>query len=189
MCGRYGVNERAVKWMEKIPKGEPFSFKTGDMHPTEIAPSLVWGKEGPILLPMRWGMERKKDRKLVINARAESIFERPMFSKSITSRRCILAASHFYEWDKDRHKVTFKGEEDLLFLAGFFSPLDGQNRFVIITQPADDVMKPVHDRMPVRIPRERIKDWLMDESSTRELLGKAYVRLRKEQDVEEISLF
>lgn len=107
-----------------------------------------------------------------------------MFSYSIQSRRCILPASHFYEWDADKHKATFFAAEDaLLFLAGIYRNYGATTRFVIITQPADEVM------MPVRILEALIEDWLYDDEHTHEILETATVPLVRHQDMEQISLW
>ena len=62
-------------------------------------------------------------------------------------------------------------------------------RFVIITAPADETVRPIHDRMPVRIPESLISAWLSDAESAKELLDSATVPLRREQAVEQMSLW
>ena len=108
----------------------------------------------------------------------------------IQNRRCLLAASCFYEWDSSKHKATLYGENDeTLFLAGVYQQEAEGGRFVIITAPADETVRPIHDRMPVRIPTSLIDDWLSDTEKAREILDTATVPLRREQAVEQMSLW
>ena len=74
-------------------------------------------------------------------------------------------------------------------LAGFYQADADGERFAIITEPTDDVVKPIHDRMPVRIPERLILDWLSDTERAKEILNTATVPLRREQAVEQMSLW
>ena len=126
----------------------------------------------------------------IINARKETIWEKPSFRHLIQNRRCLLPASCFYEWDSEKHKATLSGKDDeMLFLAGVYQAEPEGGRFVIITAPADETVRPIHDRMPVRIPESLISAWLSDADSAKELLDSATVPLRREQAVEQMSLW
>ncbi len=74
-------------------------------------------------------------------------------------------------------------------LAGFYQADADGERFAIITEPTDDVVKPIHDRMPVRIPESRIKEWLSGVERGTDILDNADVPVRCEQDVEQLSLW
>lgn len=87
---------------------------------------------------------------------------------------------YFYEWDAHKQRVTFHGaREKILFLAG----IRRNDAFAIVTEPADDVVRPVHDRMPMRIAGTEIQKWLDGDTNL------SPVPLVKEQDIEEISLW
>ncbi len=73
----------------------------------------------------------------------------------------------------------------ILLLAGLFSEA---GRFVILTAPADDVMRPVHDRMPVCLPEESLAQWLVDAEAARRLLELPGVALKREKPMEQGSL-
>ena len=75
----------------------------------------------------------------------------------------------------------------MLFLAGVYQAEPEGGRFVIITAPADETVRPIHDRMPVRIPESLISAWLSDAESAKELLDTATVPLRRKQAVEQMS--
>jgi putative SOS response-associated peptidase YedK len=189
MCSRYGIDEKAAQWMRGYCNVHHVYYEQ-DVHPNDIAPVLIGRSTQPAIVPMTWGFERKCTGGLTINARMETLWQRPMFAYSIQSRRCILPASQFYEWDADKHKATFCGANDeLLFLAGIYRNYGAPPRFVIITQPADEVMMPVHDRMPVRIPEVLIDDWLYDDAHTHEILETATVPLVRNQATTQLSLW
>ena len=134
-------------------------------------------------------MKNTKTGALVINAREETATAKPMFSASLASRRCILPAERFYEWDAGKQKVTFQPPEGgLLYLCGLYRMDENIPNFVILTKPANAVMQPVHDRMPAMVREEDIDAWLLDASCTKELI-ESEVPLECIQAVEEFSLF
>ena len=77
----------------------------------------------------------------------------------------------------------------MLFLAGVYQADPDGGRFVIITAPADEIVKPIHDRMPVRIPEALIDEWLSNTERTPEILDTASSPLRREQEEEQLSLW
>ena len=189
MCGRYGADEKVNTWIaSRCQTSSDNILRVGDIRPGERAPVIVAGKSKPLVVPMTWGIQDKSG--LIINARKETIWEKPSFRHLIQNRRCLLPASCFYEWDSEKHKATLSGKDDeMLFLAGVYQAEPDGGRFVIITAPADETVKPIHDRMPVRIPESLISAWLSDADSAKELLDSATVPLRREQAVEQMSLW
>ena len=189
MCGRYGADDKVNDWLTKhceIPSGD--ILRVGDVRPGERTTVIVKGSVKPRGVSMTWGIQGKDS--LIINARKETIWDKPTFRYLIQNRRCLLAASCFYEWDSSKHKATLYGENDeTLFLAGVYQQEAEGGRFVIITAPADETVRPIHDRMPVRIPASLIDDWLSDTEKAREILDTATVPLRREQAVEQMSLW
>ena len=94
----------------------------------------------------------------MINARTETIRERPMFKDLVATQRCVIPADGFYEWKgREPHYFHLLGHE-LFALAGLWR--DG--RCVILTRAADQNMRGIHDRMPVILRRERWSQWLAD---------------------------
>ena len=81
----------------------------------------------------------------------------------------------------------------MLFLASVYQPEANGGRFVIITAPADETVKPIHDRMPARIPvrisEPMIEKWLSGAGCEADILDNADVPVRREQDVEQLSLW
>ena len=112
-----------------------------------------------------WGY--KLPTSLVINARAESVLEKPLFRDSVRQRRCIVPTSGFYEWDAEKHKYFFQqGRNQAMYLAGLTLMQNGAPSYCIITTAANDSMKTVHDRMPLILSKEQAADWILDSSAT-----------------------
>ena len=189
MCGRYSANDKVNDWIiNYCSLPSEGVLRVGDIRPGERAPVIVEGKTKPLVVPMTWGIQGNGN--LIINARKETLWEKPTFRNLIQHRRCLLPASCFYEWDSGKHKVTLYGkDDDMLFLAGVYQPEADGGRFVIITAPADETVKPIHDRMPVRIPEALIDEWLSNTERTREILEMTSIPLRREQAVEQMSLW
>ncbi len=179
MCGRF--TNRAKP--EQIKK----RFKVGVKNPNlfqprfNIAPSQMIGvvytpETERILSQLKWGLvpSWSKDAptsKGLINARAETITEKPSFREAFKSRRCIIPASGFYEWQKKGTGAKqpfyfYLKEKDVFGFAGLWEEwLDKQTgelleTCTIITTEANEVLKPIHDRMPVILKSEGYDEWL-----------------------------
>ena len=189
MCGRYSADDKVNDWIaEYCSLPSESVLRVGDIRPGERAPVIVAGKSKPLIVPMTWGIQGGGS--LIINARKETLWEKPTFRSLIQNRRCLLPACCFYEWDSGKHKVTLYGKDDnMMFLAGVYQAAPDGGRFVIITAPADETVRPIHDRMPVRIPEASVSDWLSDAERTKEILDSATVPLRREQAAEQMSLW
>ena len=126
---------------------------------------------------MRWGLipwwaKNASIGSRMINARAETVAEKPAFRDELRRRRCLVLADSFYEWQRDGTfrrpmRVVLRTGEPFAF-AGVWSVWRDPdcNRIPscsIITTSANDLLRPVHDRMPVILPRE-MKDFWLDES-------------------------
>lgn len=190
MCGRYYIGDYVSEKIEDITSGKGISqIKTGDVYPSQEAAVLVKGEDGLEMKVMAWGFPQSRGKGLLINARAETAMERPMFRDSIRSRRCVVPASHFYEWDKSRNKVTFRGEDTpVLYMAGFYQRFEDREHFIIVTTKANDSVSGIHDRMPLILEQKELENWLYDDVCLEFLLGKVPAALKKEQEYEQQSL-
>ncbi len=189
MCGRYNTDSKVNDWIiEYCSLPSESVLRVGDIRPGERAPVIIAGKTKPLIAPMTRGVQGNGS--LIINARKETLCEKPTFRNLIQNRRCLLPAACFYEWDSGKHKVTLYGKDDnKMFLAGVYQADPDGGRFVIITAPADETVKPIHDRMPVRIPEDLIDEWLSNTERTPEILDTASSPLRREQEEEQLSLW
>ena len=111
---------------------------------------------------MLWGIPAK-DRKLIINARIESVLDKPLFYDGIRNNRCVIPALSFYEWNKDNIKVTFSKKDDsIIYLAGFYLTRNNTNYFVILTTEANNSVIDTHNRMPLFFEANNVKEWILD---------------------------
>jgi len=175
MCGRYTQTASPDALILR------FGFKSGDiivkrrynLAPGQEAP-VVLMEEGRTLSLMGWGLVPSwaKEPSIgykMINARAETVAEKASFKRLLPARRCLVLADGFYEWARlERGKApmrfTLKGGAPFAF-AGLWDrwrkPDGGELiTFTIITTRANELMKPVHDRMPVILERAGEEPWL-----------------------------
>ena len=193
MCGRYYVDDETAREIEKLVRDLDRRLKmerTGDVFPSQNA--IILKGEGNHLAAeqMRWGFPGFEKGKLLINARAETALERPTFRESVQDRRCIIPARGFYEWNKSKEKFIFERKETpVLFMAGCYNWYEGQERFVILTTDANSSVAPVHNRMPLILEPEELKDWVLDDQATESLLHKTPVLLEHHAEYEQMRLF
>ena len=136
---------------------------------------------------LQWGFPGFDKGKLLINARAESVKDRPTFSRSFEQGRCVLPAAGFYEWDRSKEKVTFTvPDRPILYLAGIWRPYGPEKRFVILTREANASMAPVHDRMPLILTREEVAPWVSERAEAERLLVKELPMLKAERPYEQL---
>ena len=193
MCGRYYVDDETAREIEKLVRDLDRKLqieRTGDVFPAQNA-TIIKGQEHHLAAEqMRWGFPGFEKGKLLINARAESALERPTFRESVQDRRCIIPARGFYEWNKSKEKFTFERKETpVLFMAGCYNWYEGQERFVILTTEANPSVASVHNRMPLILEPEELKDWVLDDQATESLLHKTPVLLEQRAEYEQMRLF
>lgn len=144
-----------------------------NIAPTQEILALITDNQGRRLETLRWGLIphwAKDPTQKLINARAETLFEKPSFRDAVQRRRCLILADGFYEWrqtpqgKKTPVYVRLKSKEPFGF-AGLWetwqSP-DGQTlkTCTIITTKPNELLKPIHNRMPVIVPKELEELWL-----------------------------
>ena len=114
-----------------------------------------------------------------------------MFKQCFKERRCIIPASWFYEWNREKEKMKFEdgSGSPLLYLAGLWRAEEDGGRFVVLTTEANASMAPVHDRMPLLLKKEELAGWCTDEESAGKLLKKRPEELLRSSDYEQLCLF
>ena len=179
MCGRYviegnaGLSERFH--LRHVPQDLFADFSTFNAAPTQLLPVIVENEAGEReLVPMQWGLVPRwkpqpgKRSIAPINARAETLFEKPMFRNLTKAQRCIVPVSGFYEWQRigERKQPYYSTSEDgkAWGLAGLYDTThedeEATGSFTIITTHANDLMSSLHERMPVILERDDEEDWL-----------------------------
>mgnify|MGYP000912402755 FL=1 len=201
MCGRYYVDDETAKAIERLVKeisgrneiNRLREMKNGDIHPSDEAPVLIAKGNHVEAAWQRWGFPGFQGKGLVFNARSETVLEKNMFRNSILHRRSVVPCTWFYEWNKNKEKVTFqRKEEPVMFLAGFYNYYGEDQRFVILTTEADEVMAPVHDRMPLILNADQIEKWILDDKEFQPMMRERSslpVPLKVRQDYEQLKLF
>ncbi len=179
MCGRFTLTKSERSQLEDemgITRG---SLSPGYQARFNIAPTdehfIIRQKlEDRELVPAKWGLINhwnKPGTKVAgqINARAEGIEKRPAFREAFLRGRCLVPADGFLEWTgpKDQRQPLWFHRSDggLIYFAGLYeswSPEPGirQRTFTIITTAANELTRPIHDRMPVILGDEQSDAWL-----------------------------
>ncbi len=189
MCGRFVQTQEAENY------GSYFSvdvvrtdavLRSWNVAPTKQIYAVAEHDGERQLGTFDWGLVPfwAKDRKIgarLINARVETAAEKPAFSDSFSARRCIIPAEGFYEWEpKDRGKLPhyfFSPDGRPLALAGLWSSWkdpDSGDRIrtcTILTTDANDVVEPIHHRMPVVLPDTTWDPWLSPDVKDAGVIG------------------
>jgi len=188
MCGRFSQAQiaeldREVFELLSVPRLEP----RYNIAPTQDAAVVrVGGTREREMVPLRWGLipAWAKDPTIgnrMINARAETLAEKPAFRDAFAERRCLVPADGFYEWEKLRdrkqpHYIRVGGGQVFAF-AGlwerWWDRASGERRetFTIVTTEPNALLEPIHNRMPVIIAPESYGRWLDPENRDPESLA------------------
>ncbi len=181
MCCRFYVyssssDERERKILSLMERDYPGGYKTGEIFPGDTAPAVL-GENGRLRhAPAVFGFPGFGKNRLIINARSETVAEKPAFAGAFRERRAIIPADGFFEWSRggEKKKYLFTLEEpQTLWLCGLFVIADGQCRFVILTRPANESMIEIHDRMPVIAPPDGVRAYLTDLNAAKEIVESA----------------
>lgn len=179
MCGRYCFSTAGNGPLSALARRLGRSGETlppeGDVAPSRTALVVVQGAAGPEVCLRPWGWAGPGGQ--IINARAETVTEKPLFRDSFARRRCVVPASSFYEWDAGRHPYRFALPGEPLYLAGI---CNAQGRFVILTTAPNRCMEPIHDRMPLILRPGEVRPWLSDPAAALALLGSTPPELDRE---------
>ena len=161
----------------------------GEIRPSEAAPVIASSRAGRRgVFPMKWGFTGKT---LLINARTETAAIKPAFRESWKSRRCIVPASWYYEWEHllspggkkktgDKYMLRQK-DSAVTWLCGLYRFEAGLPCFVILTREPGEGIRFIHDRMPLILPEESISDWIRPDADPERLLSGALTELRFER--------
>lgn len=178
MCGRYALYGPQSRLREQFGV-EPADFEERyNIAPSQDAPIVHCSADGAHeLISARWGLLPswvKEPGKLAqpINAKVETAGEKPMFRHSFKGSRVLVPASGFYEWVpvagyKQPYFIRPVGGDALFGFGGLLEHWNGPEglvlTFAILTTAANELMRPIHDRMPVIIEPEDYEAWLNPE--------------------------
>jgi putative SOS response-associated peptidase YedK len=176
MCGRFTLraNLSQIRGAFHVDGGSIFSPRC-NIAPTQdvVAVRLNQETDQRELVLLQWGLipSWANDPKIgnrMINARAETIAEKPSFRSAFKNRRCLIVADGFYEWQKiDGKKQPYfihRTDDAPFSIAGLWESWkregEGIQFCTIITTTANSLMEPLHDRMPVILTEEDWPAWL-----------------------------
>jgi putative SOS response-associated peptidase YedK len=188
MCGRFTLTVsaedlQAELGLQSVPPEYQPRFNVAPTQPVAVLDEFP----AQSLELMRWGLvpswaDDPAIGNRLINARAETVAEKPAFRKAFVNRRCLILADGFYEWQAAAGKKGPKQPyyfrspaERVIAFAGLYEvwyPKDGEplKSCTIITTAANERVSPVHDRMPVILPREAWADWLKPKQTIDQLV-------------------
>jgi len=180
MCGRYvfAILPSQLETLFGLHETPADLRARYNIAPTQIAPVIRIDPQGDgrVCSMLRWGLIPKwaKDPAIassLINARCETVADKPAFRSAYRSRRCLVPASGFYEWKKSdggtkQPYFIYREDQRPIAMAGLWEnwtdPVSSipVETFTILTTVASEAIRPLHDRMPVIIPPEHFDEWL-----------------------------
>jgi len=176
MCGRFSQTKKKQEIkkrfnLERIPDNLPELY---NIAPQQNAPVVLNAYPAELALARfglvpSWSKEEKTSYSM-INARAETIMEKPTYKRLISKKRCLVITDGFYEWQKkvDKripYRIFLKSDEPFAFAGIWDHWGEGENEFYsfsIITTTPNKLMATIHDRMPVILEPEDESKWLQD---------------------------
>ena len=185
MCGRYSfVPTESIAARFDIQQAQLTLLPRYNVAPSQSMPVVVRNSPNR-LVEMQWGLipswsKEPRAQFSTINARAETITKSPVFRGPFKSRRCLVPASGFYEWrqtgqGKQPYCIRLR-EGDLFAFAGLYDVWrDGEGNelysYTVITTTPNDLVAPIHNRMPVILRQEDEQVWLDNEADSARLLA------------------
>jgi len=171
MCGRFSVYIDDEELKNRFPNHDVTPFQ--EVKVTNFAPTM----EMPVIIEnqvvnMKWGLipswsQNKSFANKLINARAETLLEKPSFKNLVNTQRCIVPSNGFYEWDPVSKLPYFikPADSSLMNFCGLHTLWMDENRrpvntFTIITTKSNQIMSEIHNRMPVILEQGSEKKWL-----------------------------
>ncbi|HEY3413685.1 MAG TPA: SOS response-associated peptidase [Armatimonadota bacterium] len=173
MCGRYTLHQVILVQRRFEVLREIELMPSYNVAPGQIMPVIVRNSTNAIEL-MKWGLVPAwvKDPGMgssMINARAETIADKPAFRDAFRRRRCLVPSNGFYEWKREgRRRIPMfirPKDQELFAFAGLYERwrdehgVDHMTYSIITTQP-NGVVRAIHDRMPVILERADEAEWL-----------------------------
>ena len=177
MCGRFAVTlpqDAMAQLFEARPANDLPNIPNFNVCPTNAVHVVHNQGEGRDLVSMRWGFiphwyKSPTDGPLLINARSETIAEKPAFRAACRERRCLIPATGFYEWTKDDEGKRLPwyihpSDEQPLVFAGVWQDWEREGErhrtCAIVTCKANPTMSQIHARMPVVLTPDQWALWL-----------------------------
>tara|TARA_Y100001970_G_scaffold69287_1_gene88380 strand:- start:919 stop:1572 length:654 start_codon:yes stop_codon:yes gene_type:complete len=163
MCGRFSLasnlQELNNEFSSKMSCNFPAKY---NISPGQNSVVISLMKNNFYINQIQWGFKIPKLGKLVINARSETINDKPLFKNLLQQNRCLIPANSWFEWNKEKKPYLIKHrKKDIIAFAGLYRVEKNQERsFIIITAEAEKKLKQIHKRTPLVINKENFFSWL-----------------------------
>lgn len=194
MCGRFFIDKNTIMQILKMvdiydPSILDLNFEE-DVLPTTSSPIITIKDSKLVLINKTWGYPNFDNRGVIINARAETVLDKQIFRVGVFKNRIVIPATHFYEWNQIKEKYTFsKSDGEILFFAGILDNFNGEDKFVILTTKANSSIENIHDRMPLILKKDQIKEWIMNENSIEKILSQVPTDLNAHSEIQQQTMF
>jgi len=171
MCGRYTIDGAEAEIEKRFSaKFDLDKFQARyNAAPSQNMP-VILNSDPKKIISAKWGFQPawfKKEEKTdgLINARAETISQKPFFKNAFAKNRCLVLSSGFYEWDKVSgskipYLIKLKSIQLFAFAGIWVNNADDWPTFAIITIAANELISKIHDRMPVILESNIENNWL-----------------------------
>jgi putative SOS response-associated peptidase YedK len=184
MCGRYTANWPLQAFSQEFETPTPLFGPNYNIAPQSDVPTVRLQQGERETAVVRWGLvpgwakSPEAFQANLFNARSETLAEKPTFKNAVKSRRCLIPASGFYEWQRlENSKQPYliqHAESNPFAFAGLWERWEGGLEFegrvletcTILTTEANNLIKPIHERMPVILQREGYDEWLDPDNRT-----------------------
>ncbi len=169
MCGRFTLHTPIHELVERFGLYEfDFPYATSyNIAPTQPVLTIVSGPNTRKGMYMRWGLvspwQKQGQGRPLINARLETIAEKPTFRGLVNQRRCLILADGFFEWIKEgttKYPVYITLDQGKPFAFAGLWDNEKARSCTIVTQDASSALRPIHDRMPVILTPDSEALWL-----------------------------
>ena len=169
MCGRYYFDEsidisKIIQLLEK--KYDQHSLDllaTGEIFPSNI--SLVFANNDYQLMKWSYSLNKKN----LINTRIETIRDTNIYKEDYQNHKCVIIASGFYEWDKNKKRHYIHTTDTVIYFAGIYQKDSPLYNYTIITTEAVST-KNIHNRIPIVLNKDEVDNYLNNRYSIQQLI-------------------
>jgi putative SOS response-associated peptidase YedK len=186
MCGRYTIkNPDLLAALISRLTGEPYEIVRAryNISPGQGSPTIRVTPQPHRVLERKWGHFARfapdEPPMFLVNARSETALTKRTFAPALRERRCVVPADGFYEWKRDakgrsKQAYHFQRREGAPYvMAGICWEPEGDqpDRFIVLTTAPNELLAPIHDRMPVMLREDVVEQWLDPKVPAERALG------------------
>ena len=179
MCGRKTLTKDIASIIQELHIDDwryPDFIPSYNIAPSHFSPVVIGENDGRVVKKMQWGFnndwKNKKAYSPIINARSETLLEKPSFNRLIHSNRCIIIADGYFEWSNNNKQphYMYHPQKEILPMAGLYRTIsksidENIDSYTIITTSAHDGINKIHNRMPVILQKEHINKWIYNKKN------------------------